>query len=355
MAEETDLDRFNRAVSHWSNQFSPDLRDVAFTVGSRMGPGHSEFMISWGRLLFHHDKLCPPVSKSTLRKRCRIWSDTGGLKMRQDWRETSAGRIDKEDPDRLDKSGKRRVGARGGARANSETYTFAVDFSVVVKSRRVFTGRQGRPVTEYYTEPWEFGTMAPEHDESRADRRERTIATPAIDGLLTGNTPAIDPYSSLTFFDTSLSTSSTTNDSGGGPDVPEESSRGDDGAQQDVIPRECPRHHASGEVIDGCEGCVQETVQDLIEVADKAYNEVTEQGDSHASLGLDQELVEEFVREHGPGSVEDAMTWLEEQTGRNTYAWIREQVYEVLTAKNPPATFMWRLRREVGRYRKAAA
>jgi hypothetical protein len=70
---------------------------------------------------------------------------------------------------------------KGGGRQNGDdSTTFAVDFGVVVKARRIYTGERGRPTTEYYTEPWGFGQTAPSMDESLAGHEESTIPDPSM-------------------------------------------------------------------------------------------------------------------------------------------------------------------------------
>ena len=214
----TSLDTFNRAVSHWSNQFAPELRRVAYVIGSRMGWDHNEFQIAWSSIQRHYEKAHgESISLNTLKKHARNWADAGGLKIIAGCRENvparPAGYADKN------------AQQRGGKRQNGDaSTTFGVDFSIVVKSRRAYTGERGRPVTEYYTEPWTFGQTAPAREESQTEHRESTITDPS----LTPHSPLIDPsltpYSSFDFSENSSSDSS----SSGRADA-----RDDDGGQED--------------------------------------------------------------------------------------------------------------------------
>jgi hypothetical protein len=184
MASAEELSDFNHAVSDWSNQFAPELRKVAYVIGSRMGWNHNEFQIAWSSLQRHYQKAHgETVSEGTLKKYARLWADHGGLKIVANYRETNGPQLKKDKPNKRGKDGKH-VGTRGGSRMNTDaSNTFAVDFNTVVKARRVPTGHRGRPVTEYYTKPWEFGSV------------------PAGQNCLTPqlplNSPSVTPYSSL--------------------------------------------------------------------------------------------------------------------------------------------------------------
>jgi hypothetical protein len=75
----TDLPSFNAAVSHWSNQFAPELRRVAYVIGSRMGWDHNEFKISWKSLQHHYEMAHgETIALGTIKKHARNWTDSGG-------------------------------------------------------------------------------------------------------------------------------------------------------------------------------------------------------------------------------------------------------------------------------------
>jgi hypothetical protein len=184
------LDEFNRAVSIWSNQFAPELRGTAFTIGSRMGAGHSSFKIAWASLLsmyadFHDDV---PVL-TTFRNRARAWAETGGLMITRTYCEADT------------------TGKRGGKRFGSDDSSiFTVDFSVVIQARTSYTGKRGRPVKEYHAVTWDFwGALDAAMTD---DHGEPTIATLPMDGHCTAIGRPLHPYSSFTLLSTSSTDSS---------------------------------------------------------------------------------------------------------------------------------------------------
>lgn len=199
------LDAFNHAVSDWSNQFAPELRRVAYVIGSRMGWDHNEFKISWKSLQRHYEKAHgETISPNTLKKHARTWAGASGLTIISARRKSVAARP----RGYADKNGQQ----RGGARQHGHDSTaFRVDFGVVVKSRSIYTGEQGRPVTEYYTEPWRFGQTAPINDASQVEYGGSTISDPSMTPHSPLNDPSMTPYSS---WDSSESSSATFSSSG---------------------------------------------------------------------------------------------------------------------------------------------
>jgi hypothetical protein len=181
MTTSPELAAFNKAVSHWSNQFAPELRKTSYTVGSRMGWDHEAFQISLSSLQRHYAKdHGETISKPTLIKHLQIWADQGGLKVTEGYYLDNGPQLQKDDPNRLGKDGKR-VGARGGKRystAASNVYT--VDFSQIVKSRNVMTGQKGKPAKEYWVEPWNFGDVAPTKSDINVNH-QLTINCPSVD------------------------------------------------------------------------------------------------------------------------------------------------------------------------------
>ena len=152
------LNAFNHAVSDWSGQFAPELQRVTRIIGNRVGWDHNEFTISWSSLQRHYRAAYgETISLPTLKKYARLWADQGGLKIIPRFHETNGPQLNKHNPGRLGKDGKR-VGTRGGRRfATDASNTFVVYFDTVVKGRKIRSGVRGRRAAEYWTEPWTFG------------------------------------------------------------------------------------------------------------------------------------------------------------------------------------------------------
>jgi len=158
MDSRASLAEFNAAVVQWSSQFASELQRLARITGNRMGWDHHEFTISWSSLQRHYQAAYgETISLPTLKKHARLWADQGGLKIIPRFHQANGPQLQKADPGRLGKDGKR-VGTRGGKRFATEgSNTFVVDFGTVVKGRKIHTGERGRPAAEYWTEPWTFG------------------------------------------------------------------------------------------------------------------------------------------------------------------------------------------------------
>jgi hypothetical protein len=202
--------RLKQQVSHWSNQFAPELRGVARTIGNRMNGQTHEFKISQKRLLhwYEHDQ-GNHITKVTLIKRERAWAGAGGLEIVHNDQfspDGNGGRArsespDKQNPGRLGKDGKR-VGRRGGKQMNSDdSSTYRVDFSKVIKKRRTWDAETGKwSPWEYYAEPWDFQQIGPESKPfdgaSPGGDREESGSTPPINSRLTPDSPPIYPYCS---------------------------------------------------------------------------------------------------------------------------------------------------------------
>lgn len=242
--------RFKQQVSHWSNQFAPELRGVARTVGNRMDGETHTFQIAWSRLLHWHEQdRGEPVSLTTLRKRTRIWAEAGGLEIVTNdvySPEGNGGRLrnhapaPKADPDRLGKD-KRRVGRRGGKRMFSDdSHTFRVDFSKVIKSRRVYDEVTRKWHAEYYAEPWDFRQIGPESQpfeaQSPADDAAESSPTPPTDPQLTPNIIPVTPYCSPSVPATVKGTASVPVPAGQGENVGREGDLETDGETARIFP-----------------------------------------------------------------------------------------------------------------------
>jgi hypothetical protein len=200
------LAEFNRAVSDWSHEMPPELQRVARIIGNRMGWDHNEFTISWSSVQRHYEAAFKEsISLPTLKKYARLWADQGGLKIVPTYRATNGRQLQKANPDRRGEDGKH-VGTRGGYRMNTDSNRFVVDFDIVVKSRRVFTGERGRPVTEYWTEPWTFGPASSYVEESQ----DSTEGDVSFAGQLPVSSPSVAGQLPLTTFNSVITPFGTT-------------------------------------------------------------------------------------------------------------------------------------------------
>ncbi|HUN30392.1 MAG TPA: hypothetical protein VMU95_00115 [Trebonia sp.] len=201
--------RFKQQVSHWSNQFAPELQGTARTIGGRVDGQTHKFQIAWSRLLHWHEQgQGEMIALNTMRKRARIWAGADGLEIIENnpySPEGNGGRLRshapaKDDPDRLGRD-KKRVGRRGGKQMNGwDSHTFRVDFSKVIKGRRVYDDQTRKWHVEYYAEPWDFRQIGPDtrpfEAQSPDSDAEESLLAPSIPPQLPLDSPSVTPYGS---------------------------------------------------------------------------------------------------------------------------------------------------------------
>jgi hypothetical protein len=194
--------RFKQQVSHWSNQFAPELRGVARTIGNRMDGQTHRFQIAWSRVLHWHEQdQGETIALNTAKKRARIWAGAGGLEIIANdpySPDGTGGRLRSHGPRAgRDKNGQR----RGGPRMNGwDSCTFRVDFSMVVKGRRVYSEATGRWHAEFYAEPHDFtqiGVESRPFDIQPPDScAEESFLDPSMTPHCPLNDPSLTPYCS---------------------------------------------------------------------------------------------------------------------------------------------------------------